>query len=283
MTRILIVDDDLAHTRKIERALDDMGIKHLHAASAEEAVEIARQTRIRMYLVDVTLPGVSGFAFVKLVRDRTNAPVIFMGDLDDEAQKVYGFTVGADDYLVKPFGMLELSCRIRAILRRCEVKHWHTDVALGLDRARRTATFDGRQVKLTRIEFDLLYQLAMAGGSTVSKATLIREVWGDQTMADSAALKERMRNLRKKVGKRHILSVYGDAERALRRGALPERNHLQRGRQPVLRRQRLLRRLRNRLRGLGGAPWVARRRSSPTAAAHRRRWALAAASCSRLR
>lgn len=201
MTRILIVDDDLAHARKIERALDDMGIKHLHAASAEEAVEIARQTRIRMYLVDVTLPGVSGFAFVKLVRDRTNAPVIFMGDLDDEAQKVYGFTVGADDYLVKPFGMLELSCRIRAILRRCEVKHWHTDVALGLDRARRTATFDGKQVKLTRIEFDLLYQLAMAGGSTVSKATLIREVWGDQTMADSAALKERMRNLRKKVGR----------------------------------------------------------------------------------
>lgn len=188
MTRILIVDDDLAHARKIERALDDMGMKHLHAASAEEAVEIARQTRIRMYLVDVTLPGVSGFAFVKLVRDRTNAPVIFMGDLDDEAQKVYGFTVGADDYLVKPFGMLELSCRIRAILRRCEVK-------------------------LTRIEFDLLYQLAMAGGSTVSKATLIREVWGDQTMADSAALKERMRNLRKKVGKRHILSVYGEGYR----------------------------------------------------------------------
>lgn len=136
-----------------------------------------------------------------------------MGDLDDEAQKVYGFTVGADDYLVKPFGMLELSCRIRAILRRCEVKHWHTDVALGLDRARRTATFDGKQVKLTRIEFDLLYQLAMAGGSTVSKATLIREVWGDQTMADSAALKERMRNLRKKVGKRHILSVYGEGYR----------------------------------------------------------------------
>lgn len=213
MTRILIVDDDLAHARKIERALDDMGIKHLHVASAEEAVEIARQTRIRMYLVDVTLPGVSGFALVKLVRDRTNAPVIFMGDLDDEAQKVYGFTVGADDYLVKPFGMLELSCRIRAILRRCEVKHWHTDVALGLDRARRTATFDGKQVKLTRIEFDLLYQLAMAGGSTVSKATLIREVWGDQTMADSAALKERMRNLRKKVGKRHILSVYGEGYR----------------------------------------------------------------------
>lgn len=152
MTRILIVDDDLAHARKIERALDDMGIKHLHAASAEEAVEIARQTRIRMYLVDVTLPGVSGFALVKLVRDRTNAPVIFMGDLDDEAQKVYGFTVGADDYLVKPFGMLELSCRIRAILRRCEVKHWHTDVALGLDRARRTATFDGKQVNQLQMQ-----------------------------------------------------------------------------------------------------------------------------------
>lgn len=75
MTRILIVDDDLAHARKIERALDDMGIKHLHAASAEEAVEIARQTRIRMYLVDVTLPGVSGFAFVSLCATEPTRPL----------------------------------------------------------------------------------------------------------------------------------------------------------------------------------------------------------------
>lgn len=134
MTRILIVEDDAEHARRIERALDDMGIKHLHASSAEEAVQIARRNRIRLYLVDVELPGVSGFSFVQLVRDRTNAPVIFMGDLDDEAQKVYGFGIGADDYLVKPFGMLELSCRIRAILRRCEVRHWHADSELGLDR-----------------------------------------------------------------------------------------------------------------------------------------------------
>lgn len=164
MTRILIVEDDAEHARRIERALDDMGIKHLHASSAEEAVQIARRNRIRLYLVDVELPGVSGFSFVQLVRDRTNAPVIFMGDLDDEAQKVYGFGIGADDYLVKPFGMLELSCRIRAILRRCEVRHWHADSELGLDRSEQTATVDGRKVRLTKLEFDLLYQLAMAGG-----------------------------------------------------------------------------------------------------------------------
>ena len=213
MTRILIVEDDAEHARRIERALDDMGIKHLHASSAEEAVQIARRNRIRLYLVDVELPGVSGFSFVQLVRDRTNAPVIFMGDLDDEAQKVYGFGIGADDYLVKPFGMLELSFRIRAILRRCEVRHWHADSELGLDRSEQTATVDGRKVRLTKLEFDLLYQLAMAGGSTVSKATLIREAWGAESMASSRALKERMRNLRKKIGGGHIVCVYGEGYR----------------------------------------------------------------------
>ena len=121
--------------------------------------------------------------------------------------------LGADDYLVKPFGMLELSCRIRAILRRCEVRHWHADSELGLDRSEQTATVDGRKVRLTKLEFDLLYQLAMAGGSTVSKATLIREAWGAESMASSRALKERMRNLRKKIGGGHIVCVYGEGYR----------------------------------------------------------------------
>lgn len=213
MTRVLVVEDDVVTARRICRALDDMGIKHMHAASAEEAIDIARKNRIRLYIVDVTLPGVSGFRFVQIVRDRTNAPVIFMGDVDDEAQKVYGFGIGADDFLVKPFGMLELSCRIRAILRRCEAKHWRIDGAFGLDRASLTAEVDGKRVKLTKTEFELLYQLAMAGGSTVSKATLIREVWGAESMATGGALKERMRTLRKKVGDGHILSVYGDGYR----------------------------------------------------------------------
>lgn len=103
--------------------------------------------------------------------------------------------------------------RLKAILRRCEVRHWHADSELGLDRSEQTATVDGRKVRLTKLEFDLLYQLAMAGGSTVSKATLIREAWGAESMASSRALKERMRNLRKKIGGGHIVCVYGEGYR----------------------------------------------------------------------
>ena len=103
MVRILIVEDDVVHAREIERALDDIGIRHLHARCAEEAIRLARQHRINMYVIDIDLPGVSGFTFAQVVRDHTNAPVIFMGDIDNEAQKAIGFEIGGDDFLVKPF------------------------------------------------------------------------------------------------------------------------------------------------------------------------------------
>lgn len=210
---VLIVEDDNVHAQRIMGALDDMGMQHMHAVSAEEAVPMAKRNRFGVFLVDVALPGVSGFTFAKAVRERTNAPVIFMGDEDSEAQKVYGFELGADDYLVKPFGMLELSCRIRAILRRCGKHRDDHASLLRMCRDEHTVEVDGEPVSLSPIEYALMFELAMAGGRTVSKQSLIRNVWGSSSMATDQALKERMRSLRSKVGKDRIVSVYGDGYR----------------------------------------------------------------------
>lgn len=211
--KALIVEDDKVHAERIARALDDMGMEHFRAESAEEARQIARTQRIGVFLVDVELPGISGFSFARIVRDNTNAPVIFMGDVDDEAQKVLGFSIGADDYLVKPFGMLELSCRIRAILRRCGRHRQDTAAELRMSAEDHTVIIDGRAVQLTPIEFALMFELAQAGGRTVSKHTLVRNAWGGSFLATDQALKERMRSLRAKVGKDRIASVYGDGYR----------------------------------------------------------------------
>lgn len=215
MVRILIVEDDVVHAREIERALDDIGIRHLHARCAEEAIRLARQHRINIYVIDIDLPGVSGFTFAQVVRDHTNAPVIFMGDIDNEAQKAIGFEIGGDDFLVKPFGMLELSCRIRAILRRCEIKRYSASNAFKLNRDDHTVEIDGRKIRLTKLEFDLMFQLVMANGATVSKQTLIREVWGGDSMATNEVLKARMHSLKSKVGVDRIKAVYGDGYRII--------------------------------------------------------------------
>ena len=168
-----------------------------------------------MYVIDIDLPGVSGFTFAQVVRDHTNAPVIFMGDIDNEAQKAIGFEIGGDDFLVKPFGMLELSCRIRAILRRCEIKRYSASNAFKLNRDDHTVEIDGRKIRLTKLEFDLMFQLVMANGATVSKQTLICEVWGGDSMATNEVLKARMHSLKSKVGVDRIKAVYGDGYRII--------------------------------------------------------------------
>ena len=210
MTRVLIVEDDNVHAEHIEHALRDMGIDYLHAQSAEEAITLSEKYRIRLYLIDIELPGISGFTFARTIRGSTNAPVIFMGDIDDEAQKVCGFGLGADDYLVKPFGMLELSCRIRAVLRRCEAQKCVDYRNIKMNITDHSVLINGEKIKLTPTEFSLLFELVMAGGKVVGKKSLIRNVWGAESSASDHTLKESIRRLRKKIGKDAIDSVYGE-------------------------------------------------------------------------
>lgn len=211
MATVLIVEDDNIQARKVERALDDMGVTHKHAASAEDALRICRRHRFEMFLIDTGLPGVDGFSFARKVRDHTNAAVIFMGEADSEAQKVFGFELGADDYLVKPFGMLELSCRIKAVLRRCS--ECRPVKVYDMDSEAHTVEVDGEVIHLSPIEFRLFRELILAGGSTVSRAALIRNVWGDSSYATDHTLKERVRSLRRKVGQCRVQNVYGEGYR----------------------------------------------------------------------
>lgn len=210
MTRILVIEDDKIHAEQITNLLQDMGLDYLHSEDAETALELTESHRIDLFIIDVSLPGVSGFTFTKKIREQTNAPVIFIGDSDSEAYKVYGFCVGADDYLVKPFGMLEFSCRIKAVLKRCRISKTIKSETFTLNHANHSVETKDRTIKLTPIEFDLLFELIMADGKPISYTNLIRSVWGADSLATKHALKERMHSLRQKIGKKYIQNAYGE-------------------------------------------------------------------------
>ncbi len=116
----------------------------------------------------------------------------------------------AADLLVKPFGMLELSCRIRAVLRRCEAQKCVDYRNIKMNITDHSVLINGEKIKLTPTEFSLLFELVMAGGKVVSKKSLIRNVWGAESSASDHTLKESIRRLRKKIGKDAIDSVYGE-------------------------------------------------------------------------
>ena len=209
-TQILVIEDDKIHAERIVNLLKDMGMKHFYAESAEDALTISISNRIDLFIIDVSLPGVSGFTFTRKIREQTNAPVIFMGDINNESCKVYGFCVGADDYIVKPFGMLELSCRIKAVLKRCHTNKTLKAETFTLNHANHSVETSEKTIKLTPIEFDLLFKLVKADGNPISYTNLIRSVWGSDSLATKHALKERMRSLRQKIGKKHIQNTYGE-------------------------------------------------------------------------
>ena len=147
------------------------------------------------------------------MKEKTCAPIIFTSRADSEAQKIFAFDLGADDFLVKPFGMLELSCRIRAILNRYQRPRIMNVGAFNMNYEEHTVDIDGKLIYLSNIEFRLLNELILANGKTVSKTSLIRNVWGDESAANDNTLKERIRTLRKKIGRDRIKSVHGNGYR----------------------------------------------------------------------
>lgn len=213
MTRILIVERDESETRKISKSLSEIGIDYITAGSAEEAITKVNRYTFDLFIISVELPRINGFTFAKIMKEKTCAPIIFTSSADSEAQKIFAFDLGADDFLVKPFGMLELSCRIRAILNRCQKPRIMNIGAFNMNYEEHTVDIDGKLIYLSNIEFRLLNELILANGKTVSKTSLIRNVWGDESAANDNTLKERIRTLRKKIGRDRIKSVHGNGYR----------------------------------------------------------------------
>lgn len=201
---ILIADDD-PQIRQVLRLL--LSAEGYLVAEAEDGLQVIQMAReeIDLYILDVNMPGQSGILAAAQLRQRLDTPIIFLTAYSGESDKVMGFSVGADDYIVKPFSNAELMLRIRAILRRSvaqAVPHSLDnrlvirDVVLDLDR--QSAFKNDRQIPLTHTEFQILKLLASHKGKIFSLENIYQSIWNDNAVGDGAIMVH-IKNIRKKL------------------------------------------------------------------------------------
>ena len=198
---ILIVDDNPQIRHALRAVLVPRGFTILDARSGEEALELIRRERVELILLDVNLPGISGFETCREIRRTSEIPVIMLSVRASERDKVQAFDAGADDYVVKPFGAEELIARVRATMRRAGSDESPTFVSsnLKIDFERRTVSVRGRTVRLTPKEFELLRQLVTNKDKTLTHRWLLQAVWGPDYGEETESLRVLVNQLRKKV------------------------------------------------------------------------------------
>ena len=201
MTRILVVDDETNLRHTVSYALRKEGYETASAEDGEKALELFRSQRPDLVVLDVMLPRMDGLAVCRAIRRESDVPVIMLTARDTELDTVVGLEVGADDYLTKPFSMVELVARIRAMLRRATPRHGappeRVEVrGLAIDAARRRVTLDGREVELKPREFDLLAHLAASPGRVFTREQLLASVWGLDYSGDPRTVDTHVKTLR---------------------------------------------------------------------------------------
>ena len=201
---MLVVDDEVEMQRALRTGLRYHDFDVRAVGTGEEALREAASWRPDVILLDLGLPGMDGFATLRALRPATRAGVIVVSVMPGEKDKVRALDLGADDYVVKPFGTEELVARIRAVLRRqADVSAGEPIVRSGdleIDLARRSVTVNGRSVHLTPTEYELLRYLALHAGKPVTHTTLLRQVWGEYAVGDKYNTRYVVAQIRKKLG-----------------------------------------------------------------------------------
>lgn len=201
---VLVVDDEVALAGVVAGYLEHEGFTALQAHDGPAAVAMADKYRPDLIVLDVMLPGFDGVEACRQIRLFTDAYIIMLTARDDEIDKIVGLSVGADDYLVKPFSPRELIARVRAMLRRPRaVPVSPALTVLGdliIDVEARKVTVDGSPVDLTRTEFDLLAAMADRPRAALSRRQLITEVWGADWYGDEHLVDVHVGHLRRKLG-----------------------------------------------------------------------------------
>ena len=216
---VLVVDDEEAIAEAVRARLQSEGYRVVVAADGAEALEAADRDPPDLVVLDLMLPGMDGLEVCKqLQRDRW-VPVLMLTARTEEADKVAGFAVGADDYLTKPFSLRELAVRVRAILRRAERAAQDNSSepfrlgALSIDPSRRHVSVDGEDVQLTPLEFEILLTLARDPGVVFTREQLMDRVWGYRDYAGGRVVDSHVARLRRKLGEdgttRFVRTVHG--------------------------------------------------------------------------
>lgn len=199
---ILVVDDEPQIRRVMRTTLATNGYGVLEARTGEEALEKIRSDRPDLILLDVNMPGLGGLETCREIRNTSEVPIIMLTVRNTERDKVQALDAGADDYVVKPFGVRELLARIRAALRRAapaEVIPSFISDELRIDFERRAVTVQGRAVRLTPKEFELLRLLVANKGKALEHRRLLQAVWGPDYGEETEYLRVFINQLRKKI------------------------------------------------------------------------------------
>ena len=204
---ILVVDDDKEIVRAIAAALEKEGYRVLRAYDGMEALGMAVDPELRLILMDVMMPKLDGLSAVLRIRERRNLPVIVLSAKSEESDKVLGLSMGADDYVTKPFSMQELVARVRSQLRRY-TRLGDVNAApdgtvvngrLAYDPATRVLTADGETVKLTNIETGIVDLLMRNLGRVFPAEEIYRRVWGEEAWSSENTVMVHIRRIREKI------------------------------------------------------------------------------------
>jgi DNA-binding response OmpR family regulator len=216
MQRILVVDDEPRITRLVRDYLERAGFAVSVARDGEEALLRARTERPDLVVLDLGLPGLDGLDVTRSLRRDSATPIIILTARDDEADRIVGLELGADDYVTKPFSPRELVARVRAVLRR-HTRHADDVLRAGsleLDLPRMRLAIDGRVVELTATEFSLLAAMAREPGRVFTRSQLLDAIHGVAFESYERAIDAHVKNIRRKIEAdprlpRHLLTVYG--------------------------------------------------------------------------
>jgi len=215
---ILVVDDKSSVRTLVREYLSEQGFRVVTAENGQVAIYAARQEKPDLILLDILMPEMDGFEFIRAYRKESNTPIILLTAKLEESDKVVGLELGADDYVTKPFGMRELLARIRSVMRRSEqLPHPSTRLQSGeiiLDRDTHTVTVSEREVHLTPSEFDLLAILMHSPGRVFSRLGLLESLQGTSFEGVVRTIDVHVRNLRTKIEAdpahpRYIETVFG--------------------------------------------------------------------------
>jgi DNA-binding response OmpR family regulator len=213
VSRILIVEDNADLSLGLRNNLEIDGHTVEVAENGTAGLELARKLRPDLVILDLMLPGTDGFRVLRALRtEGFTMAILILTARGEEADKVRGLRLGADDYVTKPFGLLELLARVDVLLRRTTPRTIERFGEVEVDAAHRTVTLRGRPIDLAPKEFDLLVALLARDGSVVSRLALLREVWGYSDDVVSRTVDTHVAELRRKLEDdastpRHILTV----------------------------------------------------------------------------
>ena len=217
---VLVVDDEAAIAEAVRARLSSEGFRVLVAGDGPQALELAGAEDPDLVVLDLMLPGMDGLEVCRRLQAGRWVPVLMLTARTEEADKVAGFSVGADDYLTKPFSLRELTVRVRAILRRVEriaspPSTGPIDYAgLSVDPSKRKVSVDDAEVQLTPLEFEILLALAREPGVVLTREQLMDRVWGYRDYAGGRVVDSHVARIRRKLGEdgaepRFVRTVHG--------------------------------------------------------------------------